>query len=851
MSDTGDSSTKGETHGRMVTLSDLRVFELKQELEKRGLDKNGIKLALIERLEAALRDEGNDPQEFLFSIADYGKGSTPAKAAPAVDEVTKEVNEKKVEETAEILVDEVTNEDGGGPIGEGQALLIDDGSGEGEKPVIELDDEDGKNDVDTEGETEEAGPEMEQEPEHEQEDEKEPLEPAMEVESVEDVRKDNGKGDIELGSGKRETVDKKEAENEMGVAEKVEKEEEMKMEGTGNEERDKEHVSEETKKCSAKAHIVGSSKTASTIKKTSNSLWIKGLGAETKAADLKAIFAKCGRVVTAKIFTRRQQPSSTCFGFVTMVDTAAAEECIRLFNKTHINGHLVSVERADHSSMPSVKPGQKKSSSVVAGPSTVSSSPAAAKEPTKNGEKVVEKRKSELKVDKAAKEPTKNGEKVVEKRKSELKVDKAEKHSEKKSGEEMKRASSSTSKAPSKSKKSPVEAPSKTDSEKARSSRETSKTHKQHSPPVFRKGRRVFERPTLHRTVRGGIASRKPARIAVAARGGSSYRGSFATSRARGGSRGGRILMSTRGRPLVSSVGRYERGSSMRHPSLGGRIGRPSMHDSYRDMPRRSVEAASWERREMMSMMRRREEEFRLKEEELKLQRERERIKFERERIERERLELEQLRQVAAMSGSIAGNTSAAMMMPQSRRSHGTYDEIDISSGRRGERSRSGTERSSSRHVAAYARGDRRESSRDDDMRARGHVRRADTERDRDRSRHVMRDPYGYGSSSVHGSRDYERPRRSDSYGRHAGESGHSGATSYGKPLVLTGCFESNYCGEHPIFSLVVYLLCPYVVKIVTSNTNIDEFIAHVSERILHRPLKGREFRCLSRGKFG
>lgn len=215
--------------------------------------------------------------------------------------------------------------------------------------------------------------------------------------------------------------------------------------------------------------------------------------------------------------------------------------------------------------------------------------------------------------------------------------------------------------------------------EKARSSRETSKTHKQHSPPVFRKGRRVFERPTLHRTVRGGIASRKPARIAVAARGGSSYRGSFATSRARGGSRGGRILMSTRGRPLVSSVGRYERGSSMRHPSLGGRIGRPSMHDSYRDMPRRSVEAASWERREMMSMMRRREEEFRLKEEELKLQRERERIKFERERIERERLELEQLRQVAAMSGSIAGNTSAAMMMPQSRRSHGTYDEIDIS----------------------------------------------------------------------------------------------------------------------------------------------------------------------------
>ncbi|VDM42629.1 unnamed protein product [Toxocara canis] len=768
MSETADSSTKAENHGRMVLLSDLRVFELKQELEKRGLDKNGIKLALVERLETALREEGHDPQEFLFSVGDYGKSSTPMKAAVAADAAaaTKESNDSKPEEAT--MVEENCNEDGQGTTEEDHALLIDDGSGEGEKTVIELDDEDGKNDVDTEGEPE--GPEPEQEPEAEmdpepdleqdaelepepvQEVEKASNEQAMEVESVEAQHKQQEK----TGTLEKENVGERNAGDEAGKTTKEAKDVGGKVESTEEEEKDKEHSGEDAKKATTKAHIVSSSKTASTIKKTSNSLWIKGLGSETKAADLKALFAKCGRVVTAKIFTRRQQPSSTCFGFVTMVDTAAAEECIRLFNKTHINGHLVTVERADHSSMPAVKSGQKKSTTAA----TTASSAA-----TKS------------------KEVAKNGEKVAEKKKSESKADKAEKRSEKKPTENVR--ANSMAKTTARIKKSPVEAPTKTSSEKARSSREASSsratTHRERSPPVFRKGRRVFERPTLHRTLRGGVASRKPTRIALSTRG--SYRGSFAPSRARGGGRGGgRILMSTRGRPLVSSMSRYERGrgGSMHHPPpMGGRLGRSSIYESsYRDMPsRHSGESVSWERREMMSIMRRREEEFRLKEEELKLQRERERIKFERERIERERLELEQLRQVAAMSGSMGSSNASSMMMPPSRRSHGGgYEDMDMSSGRRGD-SRVGER--TSRHVSAYGRGDRRESSRDDEIRARAHAHRADAERERDRSRHVMREAYDYGSSGVSSGREYERHRRSDSYSRR-GETTRGSVSSYG-----------------------------------------------------------------------
>lgn len=76
------------TDGDSKKLCNLRVVDLRAELEKRGLDKTGVKANLIERLQKALVQEGKDPEEYEFDLSDKKptKSSRPDELSSSIDQ---------------------------------------------------------------------------------------------------------------------------------------------------------------------------------------------------------------------------------------------------------------------------------------------------------------------------------------------------------------------------------------------------------------------------------------------------------------------------------------------------------------------------------------------------------------------------------------------------------------------------------------------------------------------------------------------------------------------------------------------------------------------------------------------
>ncbi|EEC13158.1 Scaffold attachment factor B1, putative, partial [Ixodes scapularis] len=77
-------------------------------------------------------------------------------------------------------------------------------------------------------------------------------------------------------------------------------------------------------------------------------LWVSGLSSSTRAADLKALFSKYGKVVTAKIVTNARTPGARCYGFITMGAMEEGTKCIQHLDRTELHGKMISVERTKY-----------------------------------------------------------------------------------------------------------------------------------------------------------------------------------------------------------------------------------------------------------------------------------------------------------------------------------------------------------------------------------------------------------------------------------------------------------------------------------------------------------------------
>ncbi|XP_043667848.1 SAFB-like transcription modulator isoform X2 [Vespula pensylvanica] len=367
-------------------LTELRVIDLKTELERRGLDKTGNKAALLERLSKAISDDGENPEEYLIVPCGGVCKTSPRKnsvtGVPNQDDTLESSENQKEENVEQIKKENIDTQDAN----ESKAKLKPKLSSE-ENLIINKK-EDTSNDVSDnppkEGEVKqetktttinkiptESGQTCEKKTETEKtltsnqssttgaveangmdnedsinltigEDEENLL--AEETESH-DRHKDGGekkkmeenkKGDSK-GSGRAEAG----ASNKEGTTSGANVGMKNKQDGGDGsksvESSSKSQKREDKDKKTSQINPVNAS---------SRNLWVSGLSSSTRATDLKQIFSKYGKVIGAKVVTNARTPGARCYGYVTMSTSEDAAKCIQHLHRTELHGRVISVEKA-------------------------------------------------------------------------------------------------------------------------------------------------------------------------------------------------------------------------------------------------------------------------------------------------------------------------------------------------------------------------------------------------------------------------------------------------------------------------------------------------------------------------
>ena len=379
------------THGKI--LKDLRVSELKEELEKRGLPTSGLKALLVERLQKQLEEDGFDPEVFDFSSVGEDRKEVETRESTTESVTDKLIPEGKLENEKYMQLEDNNMPDGISASEENSTGKADTEKGKVfEKDSVDVDSiqckesttenshstqiddkiEKNKHDSGTAhklpgeshpGDEDSINLMIGEDEENlmyddEQENKNGIASSPPRPENAPVVNPFTSRDTISMGASRKNDapsdnssmlvhLDETESVATQLSGEGINTKEENQQNGEKSE---KPMESEKTEGISSVSSTVedkaGDSKCEEKQSSSGLNLWVSGLSSSTRATDLKTAFSKHGKVVGAKVVTNARTPGAKCYGYVSMGSTEDADKCIKELHKTELHGRVILVEKA-------------------------------------------------------------------------------------------------------------------------------------------------------------------------------------------------------------------------------------------------------------------------------------------------------------------------------------------------------------------------------------------------------------------------------------------------------------------------------------------------------------------------